>query len=483
MKKRWLAIGLTAAMITSMAACGGSSSTASKAESKPAESAATESKPAAESKAATESKTESKPAAAGDEGKVLNVEVWNDEFINRVTDHYPGYEKVSDTEGKIGDVKVNWIITANQDNAYQNNLDEALAAQADAAADKKVDIFLVEADYALKYVNTPVALPVSDLGLTEAELANQYQYTKDIVTDEEGNLKGLSWQGCPGVLIYNRDIAKEVLGSDDPDEVQKAVADWDTFKQTADKLKEKGYKMTSTTNDSYRVFSNNVTTPWVVDGKINVDENIKTWVDMSKEMVDKGQTGTADLWSEDWSKGFAKDADVFCYFGPAWLINFSMGAVDDGVNEDDGSRTFAGGWGATVGPQGFYWGGTWICAAAGTDNPTAVAEIMRQMTTNEEVLTDIVKVDNDFVNNKPAMEAAATDDSFAFKPLGGQNPLGMFCEGAEKIDLSNLSEYDQGCNESFQLAMKEYFEGNASYDDALQAFYKSVTEKYPELSY
>ena len=74
MKKRWLAIGLTAAMITSMAACGGSSSTASKAESKPAESAATESKPAAESKAATESKTESKPAAAGDEGKVLNVE-------------------------------------------------------------------------------------------------------------------------------------------------------------------------------------------------------------------------------------------------------------------------------------------------------------------------------------------------------------------------------------------------------------------------
>ena len=105
------------------------------------------------------------------------------------------------------------------------------------------------------------------------------------------------------------------------------------------------------------------------------------------------------------------------------------------------------------------------------------------MTTNEEVLTDIVKMDNDFVNNKPAMEAAATDDSFAFKPLGGQNPLGMFCEGAEKIDLSNISEYDQGCNEAFQLAMKEYFEGNASYDDALAAFFKAVGEKYPELTY
>ena len=469
MKKKVISILMAGIIAASLAACGSGGS---------ASSTAKEDAGATAKEAVTEE---------GGEGKVLNIQCWNDEFARRMSDHMPGYvaaDKADATKGgKLGDIEVRFAVTPSTDNAYQNNLDALLPGNADAAADDKVDIFLVEADYALKYVNTPVALPVSDLGLTEAELANQYQYTKDIVTDEEGNLKGLSWQGCPGVLIYNRDIAKEVLGSDDPDEVQKAVADWDTFKQTADKLKEKGYKMTSTTNDSYRVFSNNVSTPWVVDGKINVDENIKTWVDMSKEMVDKGQTGTADLWSEDWSKGFAKDADVFCYFGPAWLINFSMGAVDDGVNEDDGSRTFAGGWGATVGPQGFYWGGTWICAAAGTDNPTAVAEIMRQMTTNEEVLTDIVKVDNDFVNNKPAMEAAATDDSFAFKPLGGQNPLGMFCEGAEKIDLSNLSEYDQGCNESFQLAMKEYFEGNASYDDALQAFYKSVTEKYPELSY
>ena len=440
MKKKVISILMAGIIAASLAACGSGGSAAPTAEK-------TEKTEAAGGEAVEE-------AGGEGEGAVLNIQCWNDEFARRMRDHMPGYEAFDKDDatkgGKLGDVEVRFAVTPSTDNAYQNNLDALLPANADAAADEKVDMFLVEADYALKYVNTPVALPIADLGITEDELANQYKYTKDIVTDAE---------------------------------VQKAVADWDTFKKTADQLKEKGYKITSTTNDSYRVFSNNVSSPWVVDGKINVDDSIKAWVDMSKEMVDKGQTGTADLWSEDWSKGFAKDANVFCYFGPAWLINFSMGAVDDGVNEDDGSRTFAGGWAATVGPQGFYWGGTWICAAAGTDNPTAVAEIMRQMTTNEEVLTDIVKMDNDFVNNKPAMEAAATDDSFAFKPLGGQNPLGMFCEGAEKIDLSNISEYDQGCNESFQLAMKEYFEGNASYDDALQAFFKAVVEKYPELSY
>ena len=32
-------------------------------------------------------------------------------------------------------------------------------------------------------------------------------------------------------------------------------------------------------------------------------------------------------------------------------------------------------------------------------------------------------------------------------------------------------------------AMKDYFEGNATYEEALDLFYKSVVEKYPDLTY
>ena len=59
----------------------------------------------------------------------------------------------------------------------------------------------------------------------------------------------------------------------------------------------------------------------------------------------------------------------------------------------------------------------------------------------------------------------------------------MSCAGGVKLDLSNLSSYDQGCNEEFQNAMKNYFEGKATKDEALDLFYKAVTEKYPELTY
>jgi len=59
----------------------------------------------------------------------------------------------------------------------------------------------------------------------------------------------------------------------------------------------------------------------------------------------------------------------------------------------------------------------------------------------------------------------------------------MYCAGAEKISLENQSAYDQGCNEEFQQAMKAYFLGQCTKDEALQAFYTAVVEKYPELTY
>ena len=467
MNKKLVSTVLCTAMAATMVT--GCGSTGSGSSSAPAETGSAASSTGEQSSASS--------TGTGEQGKVFNIYCWNEEFKSRITDHYAAYEEVDATTGKIGDITVKWNITPSDDNAYQNNLDATLLKQSSAAADDKVDMFLIEADYALKYVDSDYTMPIKDLGITDADLSKQYQYTKDVVTDSNGVLKGLSWQGCPGVLFYNRAAAKEVLGTDDPAQVQEYVKDWDTFNQTAATLKDAGYSIMSTVNDSYRVYSNNVSSPWVVDGKINVDDNIMKWVDDSKELVDAGETNTYELWSDDWSKGFYPDGKVFCYFGPAWLVNFSMAA------DTEGSIGYEGGWGATEGPQGFFWGGTWICAAEGTDNADLIKDIMLTMTTDDEVMKEIVVDDDDFVNNQDVMNAMAEDTGYSSKILGGQNPIGIYCAGVETLDLSNLSAYDQGCNEEFQNAMKNYFEGNATKDEALDLFYKAVVEKYPELSY
>ena len=480
MKKRTLSLILATAMVAgSIVGCGGGSASSSA----PAEEPAAEEEAEAPAEGEAEATAE---APAADGAAVVNIYCWNNEFPNRMMDHYPGFvanDPADSTKGgKIGDTVINFVVTDNKDNMYQNKLDEALAAQATAADNDKVDIFLIEADYAMKYTDPEVnvAMPLDELGITDADLSKQFQYTKDVVTDADGKIRGSSWQACSGGLIFNRAIAKEVLGSDDLETVQAAVADWDAFNETAQKMKDAGYKIVATVNDTFRVYSNNVSGKWVQDGKIVVDDNVKKWADDSKALVDAGMTTTNDMWSDDWSKGFQAPGDVFCYFGPAWLINFSMGA--DPSKDDDGSIAHAGGWGLVNGPQGFYWGGTWICAAQGTDNPDIVKDIILNMTTNDDIMKDIAVKDSDCVNNKDVLTALATDETFGNAILGGQNPYQMLSDGAEKIDLSNLSEYDQACVEEYQNAMKNFFDGNATYEEALAQFFTAVGEKHPELA-
>ena len=462
MKKRLVSLLAIATMTATMfAACGSSDQAATEA-------------PAADAPAET---AEEAPAAElpEDTGKVLNIYAWNEEFKSRLTDHYPGYEEVDATHGKIGDVDVVWNITPSTDNAYQNNLDEALLAQASAADDDKVDLFLVEADYALKYVDTEYALALKDLGITDADLADQYKYTQDIVTDSNGNLKGASWQACSAGLIYNREAAKEIIGSDDPADVQAAVADWSKYNEVAQKAADAGYTMCSV-NDTYRVYSNNVSGQWVQGGKVVIDKNIEKWVDDSKALVEAKAEDTDDLWGDDWAKGKMPEGKVFCYFGPAWFFNFCLDV------DAEGSIANQGGWGYCVGPQSYYWGGTWICGATGTDNANLVKDIILTMTTDKAVLKEIATADADCVNSKTVLAELAGSDEGNIALLGGQNPFAGLAEGAEKVDLSNLSPYDQGCNEEFQKAMKNYFLGNASKDEALDMFKKAIVEKYPELT-
>lgn len=471
MKKKLLAVLLTVTMVTTMLVGCGSKKNDSK------NTITTDTKPVTTDNTDT-TKTDdaatdtTETVATPEEGKILNIYCWNDEFQRRMKDHYPGYEEVDATTGKIGDVTVKWNITPSDDNAYQNNLDETLLKQKDASQDNKIDLFLIEADYALKYVDTEYTMPVSDLGITEADLSKQYQYTKDIVTDANGQIKGVSWQGCPGVLIYRRSIAKDVFGTDEITKIQEKLANWDAFSTAAQEVKDKGYYMLSGYDDAYRVFSNNVSSKWVVDGKINIDDSIKTWVEQTKEFTDKGYNNKTSLWSSDWSTGFTPEGKVFCYFGPAWFVDFTLGGK--GTDGD---------WYATKGPQGFFWGGTWICGATGTDNQSLIKDIILKLTTDDTIMKDIVVKDNDFVNNTTVMDAMSTDSTYASAVLGESNPLGTYAAGAGSIDLSNISPYDQGCTEEFQGAMKDYFDGNATYDEALQNFYSLITVKYPELSY
>ena len=337
-------------------------------------------------------------------------------------------------------------------------------------------MFLAEADYILKYVNSDVTTDVKKIGVTD--FSHTYKYTVDACTDEKGVVKGVSFQCCPSGLIYRRSIAQEVLGVSDPKDVQALLSDWGKFNEVADKMAAAGYLMTPSFAETYRPYSNNTSSAWVVDGKLNIPAEIIDWMDQTEDFCKKGVTTTAGIWDDEKNQAaMPGDAKCFCLFGPAWYFNFCMGPAWD---EATGSR---GDWGLCEGPAAHFWGGTWLLAATGTDNPTMVADVMNTFINNEEVCEKLVVEKAQFSNNYVINEKIAKDDELGANALlGGQNATALFVSMADKIQFKNQTIYDQLCNEGFQNYFGDYLKGGTkTREDAIKNFYTYMQEKYPSL--
>lgn len=426
---------------------------------------------------ATAAESAESTAENNNEGEVVNIYCWNDEFKGI----YEAY--ASDLAEQHG-VEVNFVIITSDNNAYQINLDEALAEQDSLIDDDKVDLFLIEADYAGKYVKSDVSLDVQkDIGLTESELSGQYQYTKDIVSDG-GAIKGTTWQATPGLFAYRRSIAKQVLGTDDPDKVQEMLSTWDNFDDVAAKMNAAGYDMLSGYDDSFRAFSNNMSGQWVQNGKIVMDPSIQTWINQTKEYTEKGYNNKTSLWSPQWSVDQGPEGNVFGFFYSTWGINFTLmgNSLADASAPAEVGNGIYGDYAVCEGPQAYYWGGTWICAAKGTDNVSFIRDLMYRLTCDADTMKQITLDTQDYTNNEAAMEEIANSDySSAF--LGGQNHIALFAEAAKKIDMSNICDYDRDCNEKIQETFHPYFEGTVSYEQALDNFHAKMKELHPDITW
>ncbi len=463
MKRKLTAIVTAISMVTALAACGGSAP-ASSTTAAPAE---TTTAAATEAPAATEAAAETEAAAAEEssEGKVFNIYAWNEEFKG----FFEKYYQVPDG------VTVNWIITPSDNGAYQQKLDEALLNQANAADDDKVDMFLAEADYILKYAGSEATQDITALGVSD--FSNTYKYTVQAASDNNGVVKGVSFQCCPSALIYRRSIAEDVLGVSEPDEVQAKLDSWDKFNAVAKDAKDKGYYMTASFAETYRVFSNNCTMPWVdADNNLQFDPQIEAWIAQTEDFINNDYTLTAGIWDDEKNAQMFADGKTMCFFGPAWYFNFCMG------NAQDPDKGCSGDWAICEGPAAHFWGGTWLMAPAGTDNPTMLADVMNTFINDEEVCSALVANEAQFSNNQKVNAKFAEDESYGNEFLGGQNDVAVFSAMTDNIVWQYHTIYDQLLNEGLQNQLQQYFKGSVDKDTALKNFYNYINETYPAIN-
>ena len=105
---------------------------------------------------------------------------------------------------------------------------------------------------------------------------------------------------------------------------------------------------------------------------------------------------------------------------------------------------------------------------------------MQKLCCDQDIMYNISKDTQDFVNNKAANEKLKSD-GVTSDFLGGQSLVETLSAAADKIDCSNVSPYDQGCIENLMTAMKDYYNGKCSKDEAIANWKKLVTKQYPAL--
>jgi hypothetical protein len=468
MKKKLLSVLLTAAMAaTLLAGCGGSGDA-------PAADGGTEA-PAAENTDNAESSSDEGEAAAP-AGEVINVWAFTDEVPNMI-------QKYKDLHPDFP-YEINATIIATTDGAYQPALDQALAAGGAEAP----DIYCAEAAFVLKYAQgdaSGYAAPYEDLGIDVAadiEAADIAQYTIDIGTNPDGKLVALGYQATGGAFIYRRSIAKDVWGTDDPAEIGKKIGPgWDQFYAAADELKAKGYGIVSGDGDIWHAVENSSDAGWIVDGKLTIDPKREEFLDLSKELKDKGYHNDTQDWQDAWFADMKGEGQqqIFGFFGPAWLINYTLAPNCGGAAVGEGTY---GDWAICEPPIGFFWGGTWLLANKDTQKKEAVAEILRWITLDcsEEGLQYMWANGTlngeggtkDAVASGTVMEMSNGELDF----LGGQNMFEVFVPANQFANGKNLTQYDETINTYWRDQVREYTSGNKSREQALADFKQQVAD-------
>ena len=349
--------------------------------------------------------------------------------------------------------EINTTIIATTDGAYQPALDQALASGGAEAP----DLYCAEAAFVIKYTKgdaSSYAATYEDLGIdvdAGIEAAKLAQYAVDIGTNPDGDVVALGYQATGGGFIYRRSIAKDVWGTDDPKEIAEIIGSgtgkWDDFFAAAEDLKEKGYAIVSGDGDIWHAVENSSETGWIVDGKLNIDPVRENFLDISMMLKEKGYSNDTQDWQDAWFADMKDEGSkgVFGFFGPAWLINYTIAKNSGG--EAVGEGTY-GDWAVCESPIGFFWGGTWILANKNSDKLEALGEIVEWITldTTEDGLQ--YKWANgtlfgeggtkDAVASNVVMDAS--DGALDF--LAGQNMFEVFVPANDFANGTNLTQYD-----------------------------------------
>ncbi len=329
----------------------------------------------------------------------------------------------------VDEFNINYAIGIDTD--YSTALKNRLAEGGDGP-----DIYSVYDGQAIPFCQgeaSMYAIAYEDLGIDcataikEAEIA---PYLVDIGTNPNtGKVMGLTYESCAGAFLYRRSIAKEVWGTDDPSVIETKIGPgWEQFMLAAEELKQEGYYIVSTYEDIARPIMGSIDRPLQLSETFNNPGGAE-YVTYANEILDKKYEQSYEMWSIEWQEGISK-GEVFGYFSPSWLIQYTMISNCGGSAAGEGTY---GDWAICCPPENYNWGGNWILVNKNSEHKEIIADIIRWMTLDSSETGLQYKYANGdyeaegFYRQSVASTVAMRKANGTSDFLGGQNMYDIFC--------------------------------------------------------
>ena len=349
------------------------------------------------------------------------------------------------------------------------------------------DVFMLSPDNIKKYIESDVTADVSELGL-EVTIERYFPYVAQAATDSHGHVKAVGWQADPGIFMYRRSMAKAYLGTDNPDEIQAMISDWDGFYATAKKVSEASEgktRMLAGQEDMLRPFLASDDKPWVADGKLVFSQCKQAYVDYLQKMAGDHLIYTAEQWSEAWLGGISDTQSVFGYFSSGICMLYVMKKACGGKMKGEGSY---GDWAVVPGPSDYCWGGSWFAAYGESRHKDEAGDFISLFTgcTDDQTRLDqsirYFRTSGEFAASSEIVSQVRYDPQFEDSFIGGQNYYQQLSVAAQGITMNGMTTYDSDILAIFSTYMNQCAGGLKTADQAVSDFKTSISVAFPELS-
>jgi len=419
----------------------------------------------------------------GGDAVVVDTHDWQSGTINvwSFTDEVPSMANKFKELNPDFPYDFNVTVVSDQDGAYEEAIDAALRG----GGASMPHIYTAESAFVLKYTQGDAAgytgtyksLGIDvDNKIREADIA-PFAYQ---VGMNNGEVVGLPYQATGGAYIYRRSIAIDTWGTDDPEVIKTKIGPgWDQFMLGAAELDKAGYSIVSGIGDVWHPLKDGAETGWInANGEFYLDPAREKLIDIAKELKDNNYMNDTQDWHGPWFADMKDEGirPVLGYFGPAWLINYVMSG-QEGIPIGD--------WAICEPTVGFTWGGTWIMTNKDTPDELkgGIASFIEWITldSSDDGLQymwangtfDPTNPTKDTVSSGVVMSRSNGELEF----LGGQNMFDVFVPAGKSAKGTHMTQYDRMINEWWIDQVRQYYSGNKSRDEAIQALKDQVADQ------